>query len=832
MADVDTSKLTSSAQIFSPNNTLPQIRAIHKSLHVAIDEKSTRLRTQVGSSYRDLLGTADTIVHMRDDNDVVQELLSKMGGRCGRAVIGAKATGLSNFVAKENRSAASIAARLRLLDACVLVVGRILKGGGGLGDSVKKGDRLVLSTKVLVLSRLLIKSLLDDATDPSSRRATETARTSVNKLRRRLLRNVEKVFERAGDETERDDVQKALCAYSLATSSGARDVLRYFLHVRGEAMSLAFEVEENNRKTNAEDVVKSLRLYSRTLLDVQALVPGRLSLALSGLKSHPLLADPSLKQLEGLRLDVYERWCDEEIQYFTPFVGHDDLDGSQARQMLSAWSEKGSEILLVGLRKALGTMSEFKLIMELRTSVLELWIRDGGKAKGIDPSEMQDSLREAINSRMLEVLDTKVSKLRLVGSEVSAALGRWKDGITDEHVSIWDEDGYDEALTGGAAPFVQEVVSRLYGRNDTVSKAAHCYKSWYHVIDDVKEVVEQLRRQRWDNDYDEIEDEDTIEARQKLLSKDDPQMLQERLDATLDKSFKELEDHIQGLWNERAGSSRNGKVAMYFLRVMRDIRQQLPERSSIKTFGLNIVPSLHQNVAIAVSEPALDEFTTQGITQKVVVGRPLWDGEPALPNQPSPEIFQFLRSLSMSMSDQGLDLWTKSAVFVMKKHLTQQLCELWDKSIAEISAEEANASKKKDAKDIKPKKADTGAEKKDDDDTDKDEDDDTEDEGNEDIKKKDTNTETSTETEEQGNETNSALTSEQKVDLFTQWLFDVSLLQHCIGNTEEASSSLFQKLEDKFYQHSKLGDVAARQRISKSANDFWQRTSLLFGLLA
>jgi hypothetical protein len=275
MTDIDTSKLTSSAQIFSPNNTLPQIRAIHKSLHVAIEEKSTRLRTQVGSSYRDLLGTADTIVHMRDDNDVVQELLGKMGGRCGRAVIGAKATGLSNFVAKENRSAASIAARLRLLDACVLVVGRILKGGGGLGDSVKRGDRLVLSTKVLVLSRLLIKSLLDDAADPSSRRAIETARTSVSKLRRRLLRNVEKVFERAGDETEREDVQKALCAYSLATSSGAKDVLRHFLHVRGEAMGLAFEAEDNNRKTSAEDVVKSLRLYSRTLLDVQALVPGR-----------------------------------------------------------------------------------------------------------------------------------------------------------------------------------------------------------------------------------------------------------------------------------------------------------------------------------------------------------------------------------------------------------------------------------------------------------------------------------------------------------------------------------------------------------------------------
>ncbi|KAF4957636.1 hypothetical protein FGADI_2998 [Fusarium gaditjirri] len=817
MAGIDTSKLTSSAQIFSPNNTLPQIRAIHKSLHVAIEEKSNRLRTQVGSSYRDLLGTADTIVHMRDDNDVVQELLGKMGGRCGRAVISAKATGLATFVAKENRSSTSIAARLKLLDACVLVVGRILKGSGGLDDNVKKGDRLVLSTKVLVLSRLLIKSLSGDATDTSSRQAIETARASVSKLRRRLLRNVEKVFERAGDETEREDVQKALCAYSLATSSGARDVLRHFLHVRAEAMGLAFEMEEDNRKRSADDVVQSLRLYSRTLLDVQALVPGRLSLTLSGLKRHPLLADPGLKQLEGLRLDIYEQWCDEEIQYFTPFVRHDDLDGSQAREMLAAWSEKGSQVLLGGLKKTLNTMSEFKSIVELRTSVLELWIRDGGKARGIDPSEMQDSLREAINSRMLEVLDIKVSKLRLVGSEVSAALGRWKDGITDEHVSIWNEEGYDEALAGGAAPFVQEVVSRFYGRNDAVSKATHSYKSWYHVIDDVKEVVEQLRRQRWDNDYDEIEDEETIEARQKLLSKEDPQMLQERLDATLDKSFKELEDQIQSLWDERAESLRNGKVAMYFLRVLRDIRNQLPDRPSIKNFGLKAVPSMHEKVASAVSRSTLEEFSRQGLSQRLVVGRPLWDGEPALPNQPSPEVFQFLRSLSLSMSDEGADLWTKAAVSVLKKHLAEQLCKMWEAAVVEHSVDD-----REDVKDEKSGEVDVKEDT---------EEDDTEDENAEETDEKKASAEEELpKPEDDIKEKKPGLGAEQKTDVFTQWLFDIALLRRCIGNTELTGSS-FQNLEDNVYRHSKL-DEAAKHRISKSSNDFWQRVSLLFGLLA
>ncbi|KAH7159933.1 hypothetical protein B0J13DRAFT_539986 [Dactylonectria estremocensis] len=819
MANLDTSTLTSSTQIFSASHTLPQIRAIHKTLHVQIEEKATRLRTQVGSSYRDLLGTADTIVQMRGDNDVVQELLGKMGGRCGRAVIGSKASGLAKFVAKENKSEVAVAARLRLLDACVLIGGRILKGNGGLGDKVKRGDRLVLSTKIWALGRLLINNLTEDATDASSRSAIEMARVSLNNLRLRLLRNVAKIFERPGEEAERDDVLNALCAYSLVTSSGSKDALRHLLKVRKDAIGLSFEVEESERERSTDDVVQSLKLYTKTLLDVQALVPGKLSLALAGLKKQPLFADPALKQLEGLRLDVYERWCGEGIQYFTPYIRHDDLNLAEAREMLMDWSETGSGILLEGLKATLEQMLEFKLIMELRTSVLQLWIRDGGKAKGIDPSEMQDDLREAINARMLTVLDIKVGKLHLVGSEISGTLGRWKAGITDEYVSLWDEDGYEEALAGGAAPFVEEVISRLHGRNDAVSKAANCYKSWYHVIDDVKEVVESLRRQRWDNDYDEIEDEETIEARQQLLSKDDPQMLQGKLDVTLDKSFKELENQIQKLWEERSSAPRNGAIAIYFLRVIRDIRSRLPQRPAIKTFGLAMVPSLHSKVATSTSTTALGQLVSTGLANTTVVSRPLWEGEPSLPNQPSPEIFQFLRALSLSMSDTGVDLWTSAAVAVLKNHISEQLCEKWLEVLAKNITQEANGSEEPGTK---------VAKKEEDEDEDRDEDDEEDDDKDDDESENKSKMEN---VDSKGESAEAALTPEQRTDLFTQWLFDIALLRRCIGTTKEGAFDEFQDLEGKVYEQTGLDDATTRQRISKLANDFWQRTNLLFGLL-
>ncbi|KAK5989182.1 hypothetical protein PT974_10682 [Cladobotryum mycophilum] len=815
MAATDPTKFTSSDQIFSANHTLPQIRSIHKALHVEIEDKAGRLRTQVGSSYRDLLGTADTIVQMRGDNDAVQDLLGKMGWRCGRTVVSTKATGLAKFMSKEKKSDVADAARQKLLDSCFLVVGRILKGKGQLDNGVTTGDGLVLATKVWVLSRLLVKSLGTEFSNEEARQAVETARKTLDSLRRRLRRALEKTLGKVSQDSDREDILKALCAHSLVNSSGAKDALRYFLEVRGKAMTLG--MEESGYVRTADDVIQALKLYTRTLLDVQALVPGKLSQTLQGLTKNPLLEDTSLQQLEGLRLDIFERWCSEEIQYFTPFIRHDDLEGKQAREALTDWSEKGGDVLLEGLNKTLAHMADFKSIMELRTSVIQLWIREGGKVRGFDPQDTQDSLREVFNSRMLAVLETKVSKLHIVGSEVKATLEGWQKGTTGKLPGLWEEDGYHEALSRGAASFIQEVASRFYGRSDAVSKAINCYSSWFHVIHVVKDVVESLKKQRWDNDYDEIEDEETIEARQQLLSKDDPNMLQDKLDTTLDTSFKALEDEIRKLWEDRADGDKNGEVAMYLVRVLRDIRRQLPKRETIGKFGLVMVPSMHRKIAMCVSTPPATQFATTSLSKRTVVGRPLWEGVPALPNQPSSEVFQFLHGLSRAMADAGVDLWTSAAAAALKQYVSEQLCQVWNKELEALSSTSGviEPEKKEEEK--------QGGEKSD------------ENEENGDNEEKDENeekgeNEAKDEREDEKVE-DSSLTIEQAQEICTQWLFDISLLQCSIGSGSGEAADVLEKLEEAVFKKSGLEDQS-RQRIGKAARGFWNRTNLLFGLLA
>lgn len=805
----DLSTLTSSSAIFSsPSTTLPQIRAIHKALHAAVDDKRNRLRVQVGSSYRDLLGTADAIVEMRGDMDAVLETLGRMGGRCGRGAVGRKVSALGEFEGEMGARDARMGAvaRGRMVEGAGVVVERLLRGkGGGVmagGREGGRGERLLTAAKVLVLSRLLVKSFADANIGRDIQSGVTAAKKSLESSRRRLLRILDKVLVTVGERAKREDVLKALAAYSLADGLGARDVLRHFLKARGEAIRTTFDLGEDERTRTVDDVVRAMKLYTKTLLDVPELVPSKLTDALGALKKNPLIKDAALRNIEGLRLDIYERWCGDEIEYFTPFIRHDDLDRKQAREMLADWAEKGADVLLQGLGKTLEGMTEFKAIVELRTSVLKLWISEGGRVKGVDTSDLLDRVRSLINRHMLEVVEAKVNKLRLVGSEVSATIESWRELASDQHQDFWDSDSYDMDLTNGAAHFTQEVISRLYGRSDVVSKAVSSYKSWYRVIDDVGQVVDQLKRQRWDNDVDEIEDEETIERRQQVLSKDDPQALHEHLNASIVKAFKSLDEQLNALQHSSDETGNCFNVAMYLLRVTRDIRQTLPVLEPVKGFGLQLLPLLHTRVAFDVADRTLSNWSANHTSR--VVGRKLWEGEPELPTSPSPDCFQFLRELSMSMSDAGMDLWYPAMLVALKKEVNRYLREWWWKHVEQLQDEST----------VAPVVMEGGVT----------------------VVNGDGAGDPAADAANGAQETVAASktgqTAEERRDVLIQWLFDISYLR-CglsLSSSSELTPDALKELEAMVFERTGL-ETSARQRITKTSREYWKRTSLLFGLL-
>ncbi|KAI0480281.1 hypothetical protein GGR56DRAFT_625454 [Xylariaceae sp. FL0804] len=713
------------------------------------------------------------------------------------------------------------AARVKLLRACGLAVGRLLKKGSAAAEGGGRGDRLVLAAKVFVLGRLLVSSLGDvksqgiDGDGDGDGSTVEAARKNLDSLRRRLVRAVEKMLQKVGgEEADVPDIVKALSAYSLASSSGTRDVLRRFLHIRAEAITYEFDGEDHAKDRDIENVSRGLKLYTRTLLDVQALIPNKLPDALASLKKSPLLSDESLRALEGLRLDIYERWCGDEIRYFTPFIRHDDLDGRQAKEMLMSWAKNGQTILLQGLSKTVEHVSEFKAIVELRTKVLQEWIKDGGRAKGFDPSDMLDGLREAINKHLLQLVETKVARLKLVGSEVAAALEAWQAGSTDQQRSLWDEETLEMDMSHGASQVTHEILSRLHGRNDAVARAVTGFESWHQIIDNVGDLVEQLKRQRWDNDVDEIEAEDVIEARQRLLSRDDPQLLHDRLDASLERAFGDLDEHLSALWQGRRGRPDDGPIAMYLLRILRDIRSKLPPKlDSVRAFGLDKVPSLHERLAAHVSLAPVEEYASTALARKRVVGRALWEGEPALPAQPSPGVFALLRNVVVAMGDVGIDLWAPAAVRTFKRVFGEQLVVVWRK---ELHARRAAVK-------VRP--------------------DDDDDETAE-VKEPAADEEESSSSKEEegeagrggasGDDDDSPRPAEQQnKDVAIQWLYDLHLLRHCLDDSAEEAvdQTALVEFTEEVAREAGLGREAEAQLI-KASQEYWKRTSLLFGLLA
>ncbi|KAI9641557.1 hypothetical protein NHQ30_010369 [Ciborinia camelliae] len=767
---------------------LPQIRQFHRDLTAELDEKNARLRTLVGGSYRQLLGTAEQILQMRKDISEVEEKLGKVGEGCGRGVLVGMVGGLGKLQGETKNGKKGeemgVVARMKVLGMCGIVVGKLLRRPGRADAANERGKALVVAAKVLVLSRLLAKSL----ENTGDKEFVDEAKKKRAVLTKRLLRAIEKTLVSTKDAEDREGLVQVLCAYSLSTSSGAKDVLRHFLNVRGEAMALAFEDEEEASK-HTSGVLRALEIYTRTLLDVQALVPKRLSEALAALKTKPLLKDDCIRELEGLRLDVCERWFGGEILDFTPYVRHDDLEGSLAVETLRGWAKKASEVLLEGFTKTLQGGLDFKVVVELRTKILEVWIRDGGKARGFDPSILLDGLRDVVNKRLVELLETRVCKLHLVGTEIESTLATWEEGITDLHSSLWDEEMMATELGNGGNIFKRNILARTFGRNDAVSRVVNSFQTWRHLIEEIGSVVDQLKKQRWDDGLEDIEDDESLESRQNLLSKEDPQMLQDHLDSSLEKAFQELHTKTTMLMEQYKDSEYNGKISMYILRILRDIRAELPTNPSLQTFGLSLVPSLHEKLASTVSEnPVL--VLTKSLKKKKVAGRALWEGTPELPVQPSPATFKFLRGLSTSMADAGADLWSPIAVKVLKGHLCSQVVAQWSTALQEKEAGNGTTT----SANVAPK------------------------------------TESAESAEAEGETPAPVEVDEEKrMDLLKQSLFDIFLLQQVLqsGSTENRLKELGDELESEL----KL-ETSSRKRIYHGATEYWKRTSLLFGLLA
>ena len=718
----------------------------------------------------------------------------------------------------------SFASQLAVLRSCPDIISRLFKSQGS----------VLLAAKVLVISRLLHTKLSQRPNPPPY---LDSLRNRLAALRRRLLGRIDRRFKSLA--LSRDALVEAMCAFSLATSSSPKDVIRHYHHIRMEAIS-----ENMSEGGDGHDsVLLALRLYVKTLKDTQAVIPTQLAHALEKLKSVPLFKSLDVASLVELNLDVHERWIGDDIRTFTPYVRHDDLTKSEAERSLKQWAKSAFGSFLAGLRNRIQDVENPERLIDLRSQVLELWLTNHQHSTGVDSAETLDGLRDVFNLQSTRLIQSRSSKLHRVGSVVKDVLQNWQPDVSDLTPSLWDFSMTSMEFENGGKPFRERLTARFEGKNEHLNRVSLEYLSFIESIGDLEEMIKKLRETRWADNVDDVDNEDDLlDDKQVLLSEDDPRLLQEELNSALHDAYTDLQLMLNKLLHE-SETTTSGQQAAYLIRVWREVRQHLPKSYRNAELGKSSIPTLQHTIADEALRIPLERCSKRiaKMSQvKLLQARPLWEGDPELPVLPSTWTYRFLLDLASSMNACGSDVWSPQAVDALKRELILSIAPMLEGR----QAVQVNGHRDRDLLDGEDKEEEELEEevKKDEEEI--------EERVREEHREADGEAAGELEEETKGNterpekppenSLNGTMSNghvepepeEEPKDGKIQRFFDIAYLTNASAVKEtDAEDNQLINLQGSLAQDIAL-EAKSMERMKKDAAEYWKRTSLLFALLA
>ncbi|KAK1088826.1 hypothetical protein LTR48_001190, partial [Friedmanniomyces endolithicus] len=653
MALPDPLSLTSWQEAFE-HHPLPTIHALSHQLRHHLDANRAQLRSLVGASYRDLLGTAEQIVEMDVQIRAVEVELGVIGRRCDGGVVervGANLKGMRGAGEERERGVLGALAGTRMLEGCLRAAGRGMRRRGG-GDALGVG-------KLVVLGRVLCKSLVERGEAPA---VVQKFGRRLAGLRRKLLGFVERSIRELG--VDKTVLVRTLCAYALVTSSSARDALRHFLQVRAE------QIETRAETATEAGILQVLETYKETLGDARTLFPRMFAESLSRLGKSPLLQDAQVRALTELNLDVYGVWIAPDVQSFTPWVRHEPLLASEVNEGVAAWSKHVRGCVLGAVTAYLASETDVHAVLSARKKVVSQYLALLGGANDAGQSQATRALRSAFLERLstFAVDCAHGGRVALEGSVVNGG-----KPVTAEERDMWQLASRDFDNSHGALQLRQAVLQRRHGRDGPTQAVCERLDAWVERWNAFWEVIQRIRSTKWDDDldfdFDDLDDGDRVLD---ALVKEDPEEVRATLRQATTDTIREMYDYLRKAFDA-------GGDAATLVRLLREVHRRqrvLAERTgtigSDSEISRTLFPALHRKLAEDIVERTLEQHTRRQKKQPVV-SVSLWDGSPLLPVQPSPATFRLLSLLQRTMSEVGSDLWTSDAVDVLKAVLEEKL---------------------------------------------------------------------------------------------------------------------------------------------------------------
>ncbi|RAL08314.1 uncharacterized protein BO97DRAFT_398356 [Aspergillus homomorphus CBS 101889] len=636
---------------------IPTVRRVEQELRRDIASNKEKLRALVGTRYRELVGTAEKIVSMNREMGEVDSTLADIGRRCNPRLMEKTYAQVQAVASNKDLPERALTGQVALLHRSALSISRLLRRRGP----------LLLVAKLMVISRLLHKTLSQQATVPPF---VENLRNQLASLRRTLLRRVDKRLAPA--KSTPDEIIEALAAYCLATSSSSDDAIRYFHQIRLDAIGGQLDLID----PSGENILNSLRLYIRTLQTSKILLSRRLSDVLNKLKARPLFTDPEICGLDDLDLGVLGRWVTSDVSNFTPWIKLSELSKTEIDNIIKQWSKPAFEKLMQGSRESLKNWSDFTKLLDLRQQVLEFWLGSRSSTPVHSSLQVLEGIRSVFNDQLTSILVDKAKDLDEFGRIVASTISGWSDRDHTHSQSLWDENIISTDYSDGSALFKKAVLDRLLGRDEDVALSFGKYQAWLLSVDKSKHSIDDLRQIRWSDSLDEGEDQDLDVGISAILTDDDPRLLREALKTAIEQAFENLDKSFGQIFRTLERPGLNEKTA-FMLKLIRLTRRELPVDfvSADYAFADGIISQLQLILASQIAtdtRPWKPPSVSDGKPRNVP-GRSLWEGDPAIPMQPSPSAFKFLRRLVKSMNQYGPGLWDASTVQSLKRTLQTEV---------------------------------------------------------------------------------------------------------------------------------------------------------------
>ncbi|KAF2826302.1 hypothetical protein CC86DRAFT_467051 [Ophiobolus disseminans] len=770
---------------------IPVVQRLERQLRNNADENREKLRSLVGTSYRSLLDTAETIIDMEVRMEQVESKLAKVGQSCNSSRlerISKNAVNMDTHTRSRDVERYTLASQLSVLRYVPTVMARLMKRDGS----------YLLIAKVLVISRLLHKALGQSKNKPP---IVDQLWEKLLSMRRKLLRRIDKRLASTTGETA--SLVESMSAYALATSSAPSDVLQHFHKVRMEKMASELKRVDDEL---AKHGISALKLCIQTCLDTQTIFPRRLAESLTKLKAHPLIQDQEVRGLYELNLDVHDRWIGDEARSYTPWPRHDELQRPEAEKILHRWSKDAIATFLKGIKKALDGEQRLKEVAHLRQELIETWILSGSRMAGVKSTNVLDDLRDTMNEKLEGIIRSRTQGLQGVVSELTTQLNSLLTS-EDSNLSLWSHTAKSSDLSNGAQTFKSTILSTYQGCEQQVVSLTSAFDKWMESVLEVRGIVKSMKDARWDDtfteDGDDDSDEEFADSKQTLLSNDDPRLLEEVTQEALSDALQNLGKSFSQIVDNSVNDSYATHKAVYILRVVREIGDRIPrlklqDKSTalVSPFSPEALQSLHATLATRVTASTIQVYQTLLTTslKTRTNSHILWEGNPPLPGQPSPSAFRFLREVNKSMAGLGSDLWASAAVDVLKGRVARDVEKVLDGYVGLIKSRSNMTVTMEIKQDEDGELAD-----------------DSEPTGDGDSK---------------ADEASSQISELQERRL-KQVLFDTLYMQRFVAKPDdEGLASLIEKA-------AYLGlDEAAMARLRKNAGDYAKKTYLLFALLA